>query len=631
VLGGSRARATLAWGAALVILAIAARLGWVLAVSTVPVSDFAMYRESANYLSEFGRLDSGFIYMPGFVALLALIKDAGGDLLAQKLAGVFFGGLGAAGLFAVAWKLLDADDATHDARRDPDRGPMEAAAGGWSRICPCPYAAGATFIYALWPAGVAMASVVGTDVPAAALLVAALALLVAFGPRRPWVAALGFGVAMGLAAWVRAVALPLSALALGYWLARRQPLRRALLHTAAGVAATLVILLPWGIRNLRHSGRLYFTDDHGGITALIGANPNSEGTYTRALNRTFKDVTGRSVLDEPHHQTDQAAYALAREWMRTEPRYALGLAAFKAERLFDPEERLLYWSITRPGVLVGPRAGWFAAPHAAIAGLANAFGLAVMALTLVGIALAAGRRRWTLLALLPFQLALAATYTTFFAEPRYRLPIEILAFPFVALALGEMAGALWAAARRQRPQLTRRARLLAPALPLVALWILGWPSLLDLGKTLRARHRWAATEVDVDGHTRLLLWKPSPPFPAISPIQGAPNGVHLQTGSDGVAEAQVRLGEGALAAGRYRIVLQVAAETARPARLLLGTPGWQAAIDVSPGPPVAVESLIAHAGGPLAFAATLRGTPSTSVWIDQARIARAVDPGALPP
>ena len=49
-----------------------ARFVWVLAVPTVPVGDFAMYRESANYLSEFGSLDPGFIYMPGFVLLLAL-------------------------------------------------------------------------------------------------------------------------------------------------------------------------------------------------------------------------------------------------------------------------------------------------------------------------------------------------------------------------------------------------------------------------------------------------------------------------------------------------------------------------------------------------------------------------------
>ena len=89
--------------------------------------------------------------------------------------------------------------------------------------------------------------------------------------------------------------------------------------------------------------------------------------------------------------------------------------------------------------MTGRRAAWFAAHHAGIESLADAFGLTVMGLTLAGIVVAIARRRWTLLALLPFQLALVATYTLFFAEPRYRLPIELLALPFVALALGEIA------------------------------------------------------------------------------------------------------------------------------------------------------------------------------------------------
>ena len=80
-----------------------------LAVPTVPVSDFAMYRESANYLSEFGHLDPGFIYMPGFVALLAWVQGAGGGLIAQKLLGVLFGTLGTGAQFAVAYQLLDRD------------------------------------------------------------------------------------------------------------------------------------------------------------------------------------------------------------------------------------------------------------------------------------------------------------------------------------------------------------------------------------------------------------------------------------------------------------------------------------------------------------------------------------------
>src|SRR5262249_36185882 len=159
---GMSGRAVWAWGAALVLLATAVRLAWVLAVRTVPVSDFAMYRESANYLSEFGSLDHGFIYMPGFVVLLAWIKDAGGDLLAQKMPGVVFGGVGAAAIYVLTACLVDAPRA-------------RGRSGPTMRLTPAPAATIATFLYALWPAGVATASVVGTDVPAAALMLAALA------------------------------------------------------------------------------------------------------------------------------------------------------------------------------------------------------------------------------------------------------------------------------------------------------------------------------------------------------------------------------------------------------------------------------------------------------------------------
>ena len=491
------------WGPALVALATVVRLVWVLVVPTVPVSDFAMYRESANFLSEFGGLDGGFIYMPGFVALLAWVQSAGGELLAQKLLGVAFGGVGAAGLFVVCHRLVD-----------------------------LPTAVVATLAYALWPAGVGMSSVVGTDMPAAALLVGALALLVALGPRRPVVAAVAFGAAMGLAAWVRAVALPLAALAGAYWFARRVGLRRAAGYTALGVATTLLVLAPWGIRHVRASGQLYFTDDHGGITALIGANPNSEGTYTRALNQLFKDVTGKSVLDEPHRETDRAAYAMAREWMRFEVPYSFGLAIEKADRLYDPEHRLMYWSVLRPGVLAGGPARVAVARRGAIVALADGFGFAVAAFALAGIAIAIAQRRWALVSLVLFQVALTATYVVFFAEPRYRLPIEILAFPFVALALVEAARAIGAARRQGRAGLVAAARLLGPALALIIVWRLAWPAAIDAGRGLRARHRWAVTEVVVDGGMRTLLWKRMPPASGNSPLAGAPAGVHVAVGSD---------------------------------------------------------------------------------------------------
>jgi 4-amino-4-deoxy-L-arabinose transferase-like glycosyltransferase len=593
-------------GAGLVVLATLVRLAWVLAVPTVPTSDFAMYRESASYLSEFGALDHGFIYMPGFVALLAWINDLGGDLLAQKLPGVIFGGLGAAGLYLFAWRV---------------QGIAAAVV--------------ATAIYALWPAGVAMSSVVGTDVPAAALIVVALGALAALADRRPWAAAIAFGAIMGLAAWFRAVALPLTVLAGGFWLAARVGLKRALALTATGVAATVVVLSPWAIRNFRVSGALYFTDDHGGITALIGANPNSQGTYTRALNQLFQDVTGKKVLDEPHHDVDRMAYALAREWARFEPSYSLGLAAMKAERLFDPEQRLLYWSIFRPGVLVGRPAAWFEARHGTIADAADAFGLVLAGLALAGAGVAVARRRWRLLALAPFMLALAATYTVFFAEPRYRIPIEMLALPFVASALVELAGAAAALRRRRWPEARAAGLALGAGLALVIAWRLAWPSLVvDGGARLRARHRWAVAQWTVGEGARTCMWRPAGALAAVSPIDGAPNGVRLRAAGPGPTAADVELGGGALAPGRYAIHLRLEATGAPLSLTLRATDGAQAAATAAPGQPAPLLAIVQHAGGPLRLAATLAhaggdGTGDASLWISDGKITLA-DESAAP-
>ncbi|HEY2729624.1 MAG TPA: hypothetical protein VGK52_06750 [Polyangia bacterium] len=592
-------------GAALVALATALRLVWVLAVPTVPVSDFAMYRESANYLSEFGHLDHGFIYMPGFVALLAWIKDMGGDLLAQKMPGVVFGGLGAAGLYVLAVQVFES-------RR---------------------VAIVATLGYALWPAGIAMASVVGTDMPAAALLVVALAVLAALAPRRPFAAAVAFGVVMGLAAWIRAVALPLTALSLVYWLARRTRWPAALALTGVAVAATLLVLSPWALHHARESGHVYFTDDHGGVTALIGANPNSEGTYTRALNQMFHELTGHGVLDEPHHEIDQEAYALAKDWTRFEPTYALGLAAKRAERLFDAERYLLYWSVLRPGVLVGAPAAWFAARRDTICAAVDGFGAALGALALAGVVLAAARRRWPALALLPFQLALAATYVIFFAEPRYRLPIELLALPFAALALLELGALAAALARRSWNPARAAAGPLALAAAVVTFGAWAWPALGAGGAALRVRHRWAADLWRVDGAGRLAKWRSTSAGGAASLVEGGPGGVRLGVDDSGTraATVDVALGGDALGPGTWTFALDATASA--PARLRLATTSGAliADVTVAAGMPLPIVAAVTHRGGPLRLVITVTSAAGATVLLGGARLDREAVPDPAPP
>ncbi len=243
----------------------------------------------------------------------------------------------------------------------------------------------------------------------------------------------------------------------------------------------------------------------------------------------------------------------------------------------------------------------------------------MLALALLGIAFAATRRRWPVLALLPFQLSLTATYTMFFAEPRYRLPIEMLAFPFVVFALGELVGLGRAVARRDWAHTTRwRTGWLAGLVTLLVWWI-GWPRVVEAGQRLRARHRWGTAEVTLatEPRPRLLLWRPAPPLAPVSPLAGAPEGVHLRAGPDGAARAQVRLAGGPLPAGSYVLAARVTPQRGGGHVRLAGTD-----VDLGAGPAVDLHAPVAHAGGVLAFDASFAASPGDEIRIDHLALAR---------
>src|SRR6476661_3162375 len=169
-----------------------------------------MYIESGRYLAEHHSLDPEFIYMPGYVSMVAVVHALGGGLLAIKMIGVVAGGVAAAAVYATTRLLF---------------GSAAALVAG--------------LLAALWPGGVAVASVAATDMPGAALIAVAVWLLVRDAGRRP----LGAPV--------------------------------------------------------------MFADAHGGHTALVGANPNSEARYSRSLNRLFTEGTGHKLFASPHRESDR--------------------------------------------------------------------------------------------------------------------------------------------------------------------------------------------------------------------------------------------------------------------------------------------------------------------------------------
>src|SRR5688500_17307789 len=142
-------------GLALVLIATVVRLAWALLVPTIPVGDFATYRESAMQLAELGRLDHGFVYMPGWVVLLAAVHALGGEVLGAKLLGVAFGGGAAGPLYVITARLFDGGHDTSSDRAGAG-GPGRPAAGsrtarGWVvAATDAPVALLTGLAYALW-------------------------------------------------------------------------------------------------------------------------------------------------------------------------------------------------------------------------------------------------------------------------------------------------------------------------------------------------------------------------------------------------------------------------------------------------------------------------------------------------
>jgi 4-amino-4-deoxy-L-arabinose transferase-like glycosyltransferase len=557
-------------------LAIGVRVVWVLLVPTRPVGDFAMYIESARYLAEHRSLDPEFIYMPGYVGVVAVVHALGGGLLAIKMIGVVAGGVAAAAVYATTRLLFGA--------------PAALVAG---------------LLAALWPGGVAVASVTATDMPGAALIAIAVWLLVRDAGRRPLGAPVMFGLVLGLAAYVRAVALPLVLLSAPHYRARGAAWGHVLTRTVAACLVAVLVLLPWAIRNKLRYGELMFTDAHGGHTALVGANPNSEGRYSRSLNRMFTEGTGHKLFASPHRESDRVAFGLAKQWTSLSPKYAVGLLAAKADRLLTNERQLLYWPLYRQSVLPdGSRVlTWFAVHRTGVERLVDWFWYVLIAASLVGVVAAFARRNRAATSLLPMPLALAALYTLFFGEARYHLAIVILMLPFAG------AGLLWVGEavrdlarftidRQRRPRLPIEGVVAAV---IIALLFIGWPRMLSAGARLRAQHRWAAAACTVAGAPRVCAFRATLPAPGQgdSPVRGVWDGFGLRFAPPAVAAAT----DLALPAGKYSVSMRVEAPMSSPVGAEVALIVGGAEVRRTPWPatasPIALTGAVTHGGGKL--------------------------------
>jgi 4-amino-4-deoxy-L-arabinose transferase-like glycosyltransferase len=423
--GPSRAFVALVLAAAL--LGVGLRLWAVLAIPTVPVSDFWSYLHRAISLHEVGLYEPkpgqpNAFFPPGYPLLLAASFAVSHDyLLAAKVVNCL---LGAASIILAG--LLGR-------RLGGEKAGVVAA-----------------FILALYPRSILVCCLVASENLFTPLLLG-FVLLVGRGlaGRRALTWAAMAGVVLGVLTGTRIVARylgliwPFAALVL-----RRRPLRTVALETVILIAVQHTVLLPWAFWNLRWQAKFTFATSIGGV-ALFEANSNAAtGEWFEWRHVIEARVPGAMRL--PPFDLDALLFRESFRWIEAHPGKAVAGYVRRFAVLFAHDAHAADWAIFGSGsppepptdVLPGAHAlkrhptavKWVLEWPSWVLLLASAGGVVWL---LAGMLKATqpGLREATFAAVssaAAYQVVLVPIFITL---PRYRWPIEDLLVPVAAAAL----------------------------------------------------------------------------------------------------------------------------------------------------------------------------------------------------
>lgn len=259
--------------------------------------------------------------------------------------------------------------------------------------------------------------------------------------QRPHAAALvAGGGLLGLATLTRHQGAVFPLLIAGAWLLQPKRRRRAT-DAAWMLAAFIVTLTPWTIRNAYALNAFVPIATNGGINMYIGNNPHANGRY-----RITREIDAlRKMIPEPRRGgpnevwLDRTATHLAVKWASERPRDALKLWPRKLRALYVGDEGFTQWlhKLPRPkqherverlqalGELYYPPMLWL-----------GALGACIAALELIS-----GRRRMHSLLWMPAGVVVAFTalHMLAFGSSSYHHPI----MPWIAIYAGYALSAPW--------------------------------------------------------------------------------------------------------------------------------------------------------------------------------------------
>lgn len=266
----------------ILLLALALRAGWALVFASYPVSDAHAYQQLARQLARggyYGFDGTPYTYWPvGYPFFLSVeMRLLGAETRLLTAVEVLLG----TGVVALAMLLC----------------------AQWSRSPRAVWLTG--LILAVYPTHVQFASITSSESLFTVLLLSAFC---CWGNLQapPFRRAFSAGLLLGLATYVRPVALPLaSALFIGHWLKWRQP-RSTCVPAVVMLAAALVVLAPWMYRNYRVYGRFVMVSTNGGMCLYFGNNPDAPGACQELVYP--RDFRGNDAERDEYCRTRAMAY-----------------------------------------------------------------------------------------------------------------------------------------------------------------------------------------------------------------------------------------------------------------------------------------------------------------------------------
>jgi 4-amino-4-deoxy-L-arabinose transferase-like glycosyltransferase len=422
-----KTRTHLAWVAAILTVALVARVFWVLYAPADP-TDGRGIDDTLFYYGAAEKLAAGVGYVipmtdadtaqwpPGYSLLLSAFYLVMGPKVSIAWGiNIVLGALTCVGLYAVGCLLLNQR--------------LGATAG---------------LLLAVFPGHVFFSSLVLSEVLFTFLVVAAMALILLLSRpnhQRKLPLVIGLGAVIGLAALVRGQGLLLIPVAFVFWWLRAADFAAALERALVAVLVAVVLIVPWTIRNYIVMDNLIFISTNDGLNLYMGNHEGATGGFMLAAANWIGDEFAHLPWPEREVRSSDKAMKEALQFMFTHPLAELKLAGSKLRFLYDDDKEALQW-------IDAPDASKRLESKDLMAGIGNGFYFTVLAASAGGLLVWLRRPRGTLSLPLILIVVFTLGQLLFFTVSRFHFPM-LPAFCLLAAA-GILAAFESVSARRRR-------------------------------------------------------------------------------------------------------------------------------------------------------------------------------------